>query len=171
VHVNDPSLSSGSPSSRISLLILRIAVIAGTLDIADALIFSGLRGVSPSQVFHYIASGLLGIKAFEMGGAAVLLGIAIHYTIALGWTVIFYAASRKFAILLRRPVVSGLLYGIVVYVMMNFVVLPLTGVPHSNKTISLASRVNGVLALMLCIGLTIALLLRRDAARVDATLR
>lgn len=166
MHGNDPSLPSGSQLSRVVLLILRIALIAGTLDIADALIFSGLRGVSPGQVFHYIASGLLGMKAFEMGGAAVLLGIAIHYSIALGWTAVFYAASRKFPILLRRPVVSGLLYGIVVYVIMNFVVLPLTGIPHSNKAISLASRVNGVLALMLCIGLTIALLLRRDAARV-----
>jgi len=166
VHGNDPSLPSSSQLSRVVLLILRIALIAGTLDIADALIFSGLRGVSPGQVFHYIASGLLGMKAFEMGGAAVLLGIAIHYSIALGWTAVFYAASRKFPILLRRAVVSGLLYGIVVYVIMNFVVLPLTGIPHSNKAISLASRVNGVLALMLCIGLTIALLLRRDAARV-----
>ena len=144
-------------------LILRIGLIAGTLDIADALIFSGLRGATPSMVFHYIASGLIGMKAFEMGFAAVVLGIAIHYTIATSWTAIFYAASRRFKILLRRPVTSGLLYGMVVYVIMNFIALPLSGVPHSNKPVPLISRVNGVLALMLCIGLTVALLLRRDA--------
>ena len=137
---------------------------AGTLDIADALIFSGLRGVSPDTVFHYIASGLLGMKAFEMGWPAGLLGIAIHYAIALGWTAFFYAASRKFTILLRRPVVSGLLYGFAVYWFMNLVALPLSGVPHATKPMALASRINGVLAVMLCIGLTIALLLRREAA-------
>jgi len=56
-------------------LVLRIGLIAGTLDIAHALIFSGLRGVTPGMVFHYIASGLIGMKAFSMGSAVVLLGV------------------------------------------------------------------------------------------------
>jgi len=99
-----------------------------------------------------------------MGLAAVLLGVVIHYAIAMTWTGVYYAASRQFTVLICRPVISGLLYGIVVYLIMNFLVLPLTGVPHAEKAVTLASRVNGVLALMLCIGLTIALLLRRDAA-------
>lgn len=75
----------------------------------------------------------------------------------------FYAASRKFPILTRRPVISGLLYGITVYLIMNLVVLPLTRVPHSEKAMTLASRINGVLAVMLFIGLTISLLLRRSS--------
>jgi hypothetical protein len=164
VHLIDPSLSPRSTSTRASRLILRVGLIAGTLDIADALIFSGLRGASPSRVFHYIASGLLGMKAFEMGWTAVFLGVAIHYAIALGWTALFYSASRKFTILLRRPVVSGLLYGFAVYWFMNLVALPLSGVPHATKPMTLVARVNGVLAVMLCIGLTIALLLRREVS-------
>ena len=52
------------------------------------------------------------------------LGVAIHYTIALFWTAVYYAASRWFGILIRRPVVCGLVYGGVVYLIMNFVVLP-----------------------------------------------
>jgi hypothetical protein len=146
-------------------LILRVGLGAGTLDIADALIFSHFRAVTPSMVFHYIASGLIGMKAFQMGFAAVVLGVAIHYAIALGWTALFYAASRKFTILTRRPVISGLLYGFAVYLFMNLVALPLSGVPHANKAVTLAARINGVLAVMLFIGLTISLLMRRNLSR------
>jgi uncharacterized membrane protein YagU involved in acid resistance len=142
--------------------LLRIGLIAGTLDIGENLTFNHFRSVTPGMVFHYIASGLLGMKAFEMGFDAVLLGVVIHYTIALTWTVIYYLASRKLPVLISRPVISGLLYGVVVYLVMNFIVLPLTGVPHSDKAVTLASRISNVLALMFCIGLTVALLLRRS---------
>jgi uncharacterized membrane protein YagU involved in acid resistance len=164
--VNDRTLSPATASANVSILLVRVGLIAGTLDIGENLIFNQLRRVTPSMVFHYIASGLIGMKAFEMGFAAVILGVVIHYAIAMSWTVVYYAASRKFTALIRHPVISGLLYGIVVYLIMNFVVLPLTGVPHAEKAMTLASRVNGVLALMLCFGLTIAWLLRRNLPRL-----
>jgi hypothetical protein len=144
------------------LLILRVGLIAGTLDIADALIVSHFRGVAPASVFQYIASGLIGMRSFQLGTASVILGIVLHYAIALSWTVIFYLASRKLAVLLRRPVVSGVVYGLAVYLFMNLVVPPLSGVPHPIKTPSLASRINGVLAVVLCIGLAISLLIHRS---------
>ena len=142
------------------MLLVRIGLIAGTLDIADALIFSHFRGATPSQVFHYIASGLIGARAFQMGGAAYALGVAIHYAIAMFWTCVFYAVRQKVDFVRRTPVSSGLVYGVVVYVIMNFVVLPLSGVPKLGH-VSLAGRINGVLALMVCIGLTVSLLLQR----------
>jgi hypothetical protein len=145
-------------------LILRVGLIAGTLDISDALIFSYFRGATPVRVFQFIASGLIGLKSFQLGWMSVVLGVGIHYFIALTWTAVFYFASRKFTVLIRRPVVSGLLFGIAVYLFMNLIALPLSGVPHSTKPITLASRVNGVLAVMFCIGLTIALLIRRSSA-------
>jgi len=146
------------------LLILRIGLIAGTLDITDALVFSYFRGVTPVMVFQYIASGLIGMRSFQLGSVSVVLGVAIHYFIALTWTTLFYVASRRLPILTRRPVLSGLLYGVGVYLFMNLVALPLSGVPHPLKPVSLLSRVNGVLALVFCIGLTIALLVRRSSA-------
>jgi len=146
-------------------LILRIGLIAGTLDITDALVFSYFRGATPVMVFRYIASGLIGRSSFQLGWTSVVLGMAIHYFIALTWTTVFYVASRRFSILVRQPVLSGLLYGIAVYLFMNLIALPLSGVPHPLKPVSLVSRVNGVLALMFCIGLTIALLVRRSSAQ------
>ncbi len=147
------------------LTILWIGLLAGTLDITDNLIFNQLRRITPKMVFQYIASGLIGIKAFRGGPASVALGVAVHYAIALFWTGVFYAASRKLAILSQRPVLSGLIYGGGVYLFMNFIVLPLSAVPHARSAITLASRINGVLALLLFIGLPISLLVRRDLTR------
>jgi hypothetical protein len=149
--------------------ILWIGLLAGTLDITDNLIFNQLRGITPTMVFRYIASGLIGVKAARAGGTgSVALGVAIHYIIALIWTVVFYAASRKLAILSRRPVISGLAYGGAIYLFMNFIVLPLSRLPHPASAITLASRINGVLALLLFIGLPISLLVRRFLPRATA---
>jgi uncharacterized membrane protein YagU involved in acid resistance len=103
------------------------------------------------------------MRSFQLGTSSVILGIALHYAIALTWTAIFFMASRKFAILLRKPVISGVIYGLGVYLFMNLVVLPLSGVPHPIKAASLASRINGVLAVVLFIGLTISLLIRHES--------
>jgi len=142
-------------------VVLWIGLLAGTLDITENLIFNQLRGISPKMVFQYIASGLVGRKAFQSGLGSVALGVVLHYAIALTWTGIFYLASRGVLIAIRRPIVSGLVYGCVIYLFMNFVVLPLSGVPHTRNAVTLASRVNGVLALLLCIGLPVSLLVRR----------
>jgi hypothetical protein len=140
--------------------ILWIGLFAGTLDIADNLIFNQLRGITPKMVFQYIASGLIGMQAFQGGLLSTALGVAIHYTIALIWTGVFYTASRRLAVLSRRPVLSGLVYGGAVYLFMNFIILPLSGVPHPRSAVTIASRINGVLALLLFIGLPISLLVR-----------
>jgi hypothetical protein len=142
-------------------VILWIGLVAGTLDITDNLIFNHLRGITPKMVFHYIASGLIGSSAAVRGGATtVVLGVAIHYAIALTWTAIFYVASRKLAVLTKRPVLSGLVYGGIVYVVMNYIVLPMTAVPQLRHRITPAARINAILALLLFIGLSISLLVR-----------
>ncbi len=142
--------------------VLWIGLIAGTLDISENLIFNAFRHITPIMIFQYIASGLTGRWAFSAGVASVVLGVGIHYSIALIWTAVYYGASRWWGVLARKPVVCGLVYGAVVYLIMNFVVLPLTRVPHARAAMTLASRISGVLALLLCIGLTIALLVRRE---------
>ncbi len=103
-------------------VVLWIGLLAGTLDITENLIFNQLRGISPKMVFQYIASGLVGRKAFQSGLGSVALGVVLHYAIALTWTGIFYLASRRVLIAIRRPIVSGLVYGCVIYLFMNFVV-------------------------------------------------
>jgi len=143
------------------LTVLGIGLIAGTLDITDALVFSWIHGVGPTRVFQYIASGLVGRNSFQLGAMSVALGVILHYVIALSWTGIFCLVSSRLTVLRRWAAISGLIYGALVYLVMNFIVLPLSRVPHMTRPMTLASRINGVMALLLCIGLTISLLMRR----------
>ena len=135
-------------------------LIAGTLDICAACLTSWLRaGVGPVRVLHSVASGLLGSAAFTGGAKTAVLGLVLHFLIATIWTVVFYIASRQLLFLTERPIVIGLLYGIAVYLFMNFVVLPLSLVARRPATVS--GRIIGVLTIMFCIGLPIALIVRR----------
>jgi hypothetical protein len=145
-----------------------IGLVAGTLDITENIVFNAFRGITPWRIFQFIAGGLLGRHSFQMGWTSVGLGVAIHFAIALMWTAIFYMAATKFIALTRRPVLSGLTYGVIVYVVMNFVVLPLSAIPPRPAAVTLVSKVNAVLALMFCIGLPIALLTRNAARKVES---
>lgn len=149
--------------------VLRIGLIAGTLDIGENIIFNAFRHITPAQIFQYIASGLTGPWAFRAGAASVVLGVGIHYTIAVSWTALYWSASRRWSVLVRRPVVCGILYGGLVYVIMNAAVLPLTRVPHAKVAMSVASRVSGVLALLFCIGMTVAVLTARERRRAGTS--
>jgi hypothetical protein len=150
--------------NKTGLTVLAIGWFAGTLDIGENLIFNLTRGVSPATVFQYIACGLIGPVAFQGGFASICLGVVLHYLIALFWTTLFYLASLKLTIARRHVVLSGLLYGLVIYLAMNLVVLPSSRVPHAHP-ISTASIVNGVLALMLCIGLPVSIIISRYLTR------
>jgi hypothetical protein len=135
-------------------------LIAGTLDISTAFLTAWLRrGISPTTVLRFVASGLLGPAALTGGAKAAAIGLVLHFLIATGATVVFYLASRKFLFLLERPVHFGLLYGVAVYLFMNFVVLPLSLVPRGPMTVS--GFIIGLLTIMFCVGLPIALIVRR----------
>lgn len=135
-------------------------LIAGTLDILAAFVNSGLRGASPTRVLQAIASGLLGAGSFKGGFATAALGLVLHFFIATTATAIYYAASRRLKALVDQPIVCGLAYGIPVYMMMNLIVLPLSAVPfkppHTLDAVAIAA-----LILMFCVGLPIALVVRR----------
>jgi uncharacterized membrane protein YagU involved in acid resistance len=137
--------------------------IGGVLDISDALVFYGMRGVPPKQLLQGIARGLLGIRAMQGGWDTAALGLGLHFLIAFTAAAVYYAASRKLRILRERPILSGLLYGLVVFLFMNTIVVPLSAIhrsPAALLTLSIVSA-NAVLALMLFIGLPIALAVNR----------
>jgi hypothetical protein len=137
--------------------------IAGALDITYAIVFSGFRGVPAIRLLQSVASGLLGPAAFNGGVPTAALGLLLHFFIAFSAAAIFYVAGRRFPLLTRRAVVSGVLYGIVIYAVMNLVVLPLSATPRrvSFPPIVLAT---GLLVHMFGIGLPISLAVRRALA-------
>lgn len=135
-------------------------LIAGILDITAAFIHSALvAGSSPMWVLQYVASGLLGADSYKGGLRTAALGGALHFLIALVECAVFYAASRKFPILVKRAVVCGLVYGIAVYTFMYLVVKPMAF--HRSFVPQLSAVTIGLVIHMLCVGLPIALVVRR----------
>lgn len=127
----------------------------GVLDSLDALVFFGLRGVTPTRLFQGIASGLLGRSAFAGGMATALLGVLLHFFIAFVVVAIYHLAARRLPGLTLRPWFFGPLYGLLVYAVMNFIVIPLSAIvagPHSAGAI-----LNGLLIHALGVGLPAAL--------------
>jgi hypothetical protein len=99
----------------------------GVLDIMDAFVFFGLRsGVAPVRILQSIAAGLLGRDAFRGGTPTAVLGALLHFFIAFCIVGTYLLASRRLPSLARKPIVYGLPYGIAVYIVMNFVVVPLS---------------------------------------------
>jgi len=137
-------------------------LIVGTADILDAFVFFGLRGIRPVRILQGIASGILGRDAFSGGAATAALGAALHYFIAFAIVWVFLAASRRLSELARRPWLYGPLYGLAVYAVMNYVVIPLSLVTTRPKP--LAVVVNGLLIHMLGVGLPAALIARARRA-------
>ena len=137
-------------------------LIAGTLDICAAFLTAWLRaGVRPVRLLQFVASGLIGAAAFNGGAKTAILGLALHFLIATVATVVFYFASRKLRFLIQHPIHFGLLYGIAVYLFMNFVVLPLSSI--AQRPMTLSGFIIGILTIMFCVGLPIALIVRRFA--------
>src|SRR5215217_6708644 len=107
-------------------------LVAGTLDIIAAHVHQTiLRGVFPTKMFYGIAAGAIGLKAAFNGGPAIFaFGVFIHYFISFSFTLFFfllYPAVRKLS---SNKYLNGLLYSIVVWLTMNFIVLPLTALPR-----------------------------------------
>jgi len=142
-------------------VILCGGLIAGTLDLTAACISSWLRaGVGPVRVMQSIASGLLGAASYTGGAKTAVLGVALHFLIATVATAIFYVAARTLRFLLQHAIIAGLLYGVAVYLFMNFVVLPLSAVPQRGAP-PLSGRMIGLLIIMFCVGLPIAAVVHR----------
>lgn len=139
-------------------------LVAGALDILDAFVFFGLRGVSPVTILQSIASGLLGREAFQGGLPTATIGLALHFSIATVVSAVFVVTSSRWKALTRHPWIWGAAYGIAVFFTMRDVVLPLAGVPAGR--FSWAVFVNGLAIHVLGIGIPIALIARRWHSRL-----
>lgn len=137
------------------------ALLAGTLDILYAIGFSYLRsGTRPARVLQSVASGALGRAAYDGGTATAALGLAFHFLIAFIITAIFFAPAAAIRSLTGRPLLIGAVYGLGVYVVMNFVVIPMSRIGHRPLPAAIV-MITGVLVHMFLIGAPIAFGARR----------
>ena len=133
-------------------------LIVGAMDITSAFIIAISRGSTVTRLLQFVASGLIGQKAFAGGAATAVLGLGLHFLIAFSLVAIFYAASRRLGFMLRRAVLAGLVYGLIVFGVMNLIVLPLSAAKPRH---SLTGDLIQIGIHMFVIGLPTALLIRR----------
>lgn len=131
-------------------------MIAGTLDLLQACILFGWD--TPLA----IAGGLLGRRAFQGGVGTYILGVLLHFFIALSAATIYYEASSRLTFLKEHPLVCGLFFGAAVEEIMNLVVLPLSAL-HARGPYTLHDLILGLLVHMVVIGLPISFSVRRFA--------
>jgi hypothetical protein len=122
--------------------------------------------ISTERLFHSIAAGVLGPQAAHAGGTqTIVLGAFLHVVIAFLWAIGFYLAVRLSPTLrrwvgtTRGAVLAGLAYGVVVYLGMNYVVVPFSATGRGFPTMNLPFFIN-LVQHMLMVGLPIALIIR-----------
>jgi len=150
-------------SSKCSLrAILWAWLVAGCLDISSAFVIWIWYKVPLTKGLKGIAAALIGREAAYKGGTeTAALGLGLHFFIMLCVVLVFFIASRYLPVLTQRPVLGGIIYGPIVYLIMYWVVVQLSRIgprPHSWGNDGLA------IAIHIClIGLPIALIVSRFA--------
>jgi len=113
--------------------ILITGLIVGVFDAIAASVYSYvLFGSSPDKVFRYVASGIFGKDAFTGGLPTAAWGLLFHFTVATGWAALFYLLCPKINLFSSSKIISGISYGVFIWLMMIFVIVPLSNVPPAT---------------------------------------
>jgi hypothetical protein len=135
-------------------------LLAGTLDIVYATSFWALRDVPAQRIFQSISAGLLGRAAFSGGWPTAALGLSLHYLIAATMGFAYAFAARDVPRLREHPWRYGALYGLALYALMNFVVVPLSAAPRGGS-LPMSWTVCSVIAHVVLVGWPCAWFARR----------
>jgi hypothetical protein len=147
---------------KLSKGVSRATLVCGTLDIAYALITTKLKGGSATGVLKFVAEGPFGKMAPASPAAAAALGLAVHFAI-MALMVAFYAvAIRSPRLAGRSPWLGGTIYGIFLYGVMYWVVLPLRW-PSIFPQASLLNIIEALFAHVVLVGLPLAHIIYRSS--------
>jgi hypothetical protein len=144
-------------------VILLTSLLVGTLDALAAIV---IYRADPIRMFQFIASGAFGAgEAFSGGTLMVILGIIFHYLIAASWVILFFLIYPASAMLKKNKYVTGVVYGIFIWIIMNQVIIPLSEIPQS--AFDLKGALIGASILIFAVGLPTSLIIHRYYWRKD----
>jgi hypothetical protein len=139
--------------------IVLATLIAGTLDILSAFLFAGMAGMNPVGVLQFVASGPFGDAPTPSAGWAAV-GLAVHFAIMACMVAAYMFAAPRVPGLLRHPILAGIAYGVLLWLIMYWIVRPLRfpqlPLPHTLWGIS-----NALFSHCILVGLPIALIAAR----------
>jgi hypothetical protein len=142
-------------------------LLVGTLDISAAFLQVYIKtGKAPWDVLKYVASGVFGKLAFTGPAIMYVWGLLFHYLLALGFTLLFFVLYMNIRLLQQHRLITGILYGLFMQALMQFVVLPLSYTTPVDFNLQKSLIAAGIL--IVCIGIPLAFLARRiDEGAVD----
>jgi uncharacterized membrane protein YagU involved in acid resistance len=140
-------------------------ILVGIFDLLFAFTFYGLILKVPAlRIFQSVAAGVLGRPAAIEGGLRTFfLGIVLHFIVATCIAAVYYLISVVLPLVLRYAVPSGLIYGMIAYLGMNYLVIPLSAIgPRTTSKPAWIFTVE-IIGHAFLVGLPLALLARRSA--------
>lgn len=126
-------------------------MVAGILDIGAA---AAINWRPPVAILRLIASGLLGAKALKGGTSTAVSGFFLQLAMSIVIAAVYGVASLWLPILANMWIICGLAYGVGVFVVMTYVVVPLSAAPP--RPLPGISKIAKDLLAMLGFGLIIA---------------
>jgi hypothetical protein len=99
-------------------------LVCGTLDILLAVLLTVGRGGDAAAMLRFVAAGPFP-QATDWGAAGSVLGLAVHFALMAIMVGVFVLAARSRPALLDKPLLWGLIYGVITYAVMNLIVVPL----------------------------------------------
>lgn len=143
-------------------------LVAGTLDILSAFVFAGIAGTGPLSVLRFVASGPFGKGALRGGVGWAATGLLIHFAIMACMVAAYFGAASRTPLLVRHPIPAGLCYGMLLWVLMYWIVMPLRwpGMPLPNTLYAIS---NQLFSHCILVGLPIALIAARHLSARPST--
>jgi membrane associated rhomboid family serine protease len=133
--------------------------VAGALDILFAMILTLIFGREIGDMLRGVASGPFP-GATDMGTGGAILGLLVHFTLMGIMATIYVLVARRIPDMLRSPIKWGVIYGLITYVAMNLIVIPLRfHPPFPPKTLSIVTQ---LFAHIVLVGLPFALITARS---------
>lgn len=141
----------------LTIKIIKAGLIVGTLDILSAFIHYYIKTHDTHflGIFKFIASGVVGKAQADAGnGEIIILGLFLHYFIAFSFTIFFFWIYPKIKILATNKVLTGIGYGLFIWMVMNLIMIPLSSIPPRPFTVT--NAMINIAILMICVGIPLS---------------
>ena len=145
---------------KIIAAILLGGLTAGALDITYAITVYAMRSIPATTILQSVASGLLGREAYSGGVPVAALGLGLHMLMATLMAASFVILVKIIPTLLRFPVAAGLIYGLILFAIMNYIVVPVSAA-YPGKFPQGWYLAGAIFAHTILVGLPIALIARQ----------
>lgn len=131
------SQMSSQALRRSVLIAVAAGIVAGTTNLVAA---GAIFGGTMMHGFQMIASGVLGEHAFRGGLNAAVLGAVLHFAISIAAAALYLRAALRHRALTRHWLVGGGVFGVLAYLVMNVIVVPLSNAAGPDFSLGMIVR-------------------------------